>query len=239
MPRSGSCLGIGEDECNPDQHSGSVKSHHFRTSSAINGCSSKSFLYSTLPREPLRLSVLKMDGSSFDIHVMGTATVRELKEAIESAFCHVPDTGSGKISWSHVWGHFCLCYNSQKLLMETDPISIYGIDDGDQLHIVRHVSSTCAMEEKRLSKRLSTSKLCRKSLLRLSSDAEVEVDGGGGDGDGDSSGGEILAGFWELGFLQFLRGCHSMYSQLPTEEGMSLEESHSPQDVAEPPGTYF
>ncbi|KAK4782633.1 hypothetical protein SAY86_007007 [Trapa natans] len=169
MFRAGSCLGVQEGECDPDYRFGSVRSRHRRsssmpalcTSSIINGRSSRSFMYRVLPREPLRLSVLKLDGSSFDIHVMATATVKELKEAVESAFCHMPETGPGEISWPHVWGHFCLCYKSEKLLMETDPISIYGIDDGDQLHIVRHVTSSCAMEDKRSRKGL-TLKLCRK-----------------------------------------------------------------------------
>lgn len=36
----------------------------------------------------------------------------------------------------HVWGHFCLCYGDQKLLMETDYIKNYGIRDGDQVRDV-------------------------------------------------------------------------------------------------------
>lgn len=33
----------------------------------------------------------------------------------------------------HVWGHFCLCYNDQKLVTETEYIKNYGIKDGDQV----------------------------------------------------------------------------------------------------------
>lgn len=37
-------------------------------------------------------------------------------------------------SWRlHLWGHFCLCYDGQKLVTETDSIRNYGIKDGDQV----------------------------------------------------------------------------------------------------------
>ncbi|BBG95524.1 ATPase, F0 complex, subunit B/B', bacterial/chloroplast [Prunus dulcis] len=98
----------------------------------IDGFSRKSFSYSALPQEPLRLSVLKLDGSCFDIEVAKTATVLELKQAVEAVFSHMPQKGPGKISWPHVWGHFCLCYGAQKLVVETDHIRHYGIKDGDQ-----------------------------------------------------------------------------------------------------------
>lgn len=47
------------------------------------------------------------------------------------------------VSWSHVWGHFCLCYDGQRLLRDTDYIGGYGISDGDTLHFVRLVSVSC------------------------------------------------------------------------------------------------
>lgn len=33
----------------------------------------------------------------------------------------------------HVWGQFCLCYDGQKLVAETDHLRNYGIKDGDQV----------------------------------------------------------------------------------------------------------
>ncbi|OWM86725.1 hypothetical protein CDL15_Pgr015761 [Punica granatum] len=69
----------------------------------IEGLSRTSFSYHKLPPEPIKLSVLKLDGSSFDVRVMGTATVGELKEAVESAFSHMPKKGPGKISWYILW----------------------------------------------------------------------------------------------------------------------------------------
>ncbi|KAK7834580.1 u11/u12 small nuclear ribonucleoprotein 25 kda protein [Quercus suber] len=98
-----------------------------------DGLSPKSkSLYTKLPSQPLNLSVLKLDGSSFNIEVTKTATIAELKEAVEAVFDHMPQKGPGKISWPHLWGHFCLCYDGQKLVTEADPIRNYGIKDGDQ-----------------------------------------------------------------------------------------------------------
>lgn len=34
-----------------------------------------------------------------------------------------------------VWGHFCLTYDGQKLLTDTDDIGIYGIKDGDKVSL--------------------------------------------------------------------------------------------------------
>ncbi|XP_059658161.1 uncharacterized protein LOC132304485 [Cornus florida] len=106
----------------------------------IDGLSRKSLSYNKLPQKPLKLTVLKLDDSSFDIEVAKTATIAELKLAVEAVFNHMPKKGPGKISWPHVWGHFCLCYDGQKLLTDRDCIIIYGIKDGDQLQFIRHVS---------------------------------------------------------------------------------------------------
>lgn len=124
----------------------------------IDGLSRKSFSYCKLPVEPLKLSVLKLDGSSFDIEVMATATIGELKLAVEAVFCQMPKKGPGMISWPHVWGHFCLCYEGQKLVAETDNISNYGIKDGDQLYFIRHISNTYIVMKSRRKKKDTTPK---------------------------------------------------------------------------------
>nr|GEY28258.1 U11/U12 small nuclear ribonucleoprotein 25 kDa protein-like isoform X2 [Tanacetum cinerariifolium] len=98
--------------------------------------------YGKLPIQPIRLSVLKLDGSSFDISVVKNPTVAQLKQAVEDAFSHLPKHGIGKISWSHVWAQFCLCYEGQKLLLDQDNVGLHGIKDGDQLQFVRHTSTS-------------------------------------------------------------------------------------------------
>ncbi|KAG7031799.1 hypothetical protein SDJN02_05840, partial [Cucurbita argyrosperma subsp. argyrosperma] len=78
----------------------------------IVGFSRKSGLYRQLPHQPLELSVLKLDGSCFDIRVKRSATVAELKGAVEA-----------------------------KLIDDTGYIAKLGIKDGDQLQFVRHVTT--------------------------------------------------------------------------------------------------
>lgn len=73
-----------------------------------------------------------------DIIVTKKATVAKLKQAMEAAFNYMPKHGDGKVSWSHVWGQFCLCFEGHKLLRDRDSIIRYGIQNGDQLRFVRH-----------------------------------------------------------------------------------------------------
>ncbi|KAK0594842.1 hypothetical protein LWI29_001197 [Acer saccharum] len=96
--------------------------------------------YLKLPQSRLRLSVLKLDASLFDVYVPRNATVQELKQAIEEVFTLSPTEGQGMISWTHVWGHFCLCYEGQKLVNDKARIRDFNIKDGDQLKFTRHMS---------------------------------------------------------------------------------------------------
>ncbi|KAF7830306.1 U11/U12 small nuclear ribonucleoprotein 25 kDa protein [Senna tora] len=64
-----------------------------------------------------------------DIVVTKTATIAELRQAVEAVFSHMPQKGPGP----HVWGKFCLCYDGQKLVTEKDYLRNYGIKDGDQV----------------------------------------------------------------------------------------------------------
>ncbi|KAM1022788.1 hypothetical protein ACFX13_044423 [Malus domestica] len=151
----------------------------------VDGFSRKSFSYSALPQEPLRLSVMKLDGSCFDIQVAMTATVLELKQAVEAVFSHMPQKGPGKISWPHVWGHFCLCYGNQKLLVETDHINHYGIKDGDQLHFVRHVSISYSMTKRQSSKKgflalkQNTMSVSRSMSFQEEGQTDIQEEGNG------------------------------------------------------------
>ncbi|VVB10704.1 unnamed protein product [Arabis nemorensis] len=112
----------------------------------------RSLNYNQMPEEPIKLTVLKLDGSSFGIEVLKTATVRELKMAVEAAFSHLPNTGTGKISWPHVWGQFCLSYEDQRLINDAEYLIEFGIKDGDQLRFIRHISNYCILMMKHKSK---------------------------------------------------------------------------------------
>lgn len=133
------------------------------SSSPLPIFSTKSLLYDKLPSEPLRLSVLKLDGTSFDVHVSKNATIAELKDAVEGVFSYMPQHGPAKISWPHVWGQFCLCYDGQKLVTEDDYLKNYGVKDGDQLHFIRHASNNCGARRKRSKKRVFHLKQHRRS----------------------------------------------------------------------------
>ncbi|EXB67276.1 hypothetical protein L484_025757 [Morus notabilis] len=123
--------------------------------------------YQKLPQlQHLKLSVLKLDGSVFEVQVVKSATVAELKSAIEEFFSSLPKEGQDKISWSLVWGHFCLCYEGQKLINDKSNIRNYGIKEGDQLQFIRHMSINYSPFKKR-PKKENTS--CKKDLLMLSS----------------------------------------------------------------------
>ncbi|XP_023750568.1 uncharacterized protein LOC111898912 [Lactuca sativa] len=99
-----------------------------------------SFSYHKLPKQLLKLSVLKLDGSSFGVEVSMNATVADLKLVLEEFFRFLPKEKRCIVSWSHVWGHFCLCYKGQKLLNDKAYIRRLGIKDGDQIKFVRHVT---------------------------------------------------------------------------------------------------
>lgn len=145
-----------------------------RRSSFGNVTKALFYSYNKLPEEPLRLSVLKLDASSFEIEVMKSATVEELRQAVEAAFSYMPQEGPGKISWPHLWGHFCLCYGDQKLLMETDYIKNYGIKDGDQLQFIRHVSGNYSLKKKRSLKKIAGSESPKISLSPSNRSEEKE-----------------------------------------------------------------
>ncbi|KAJ4707874.1 U11/U12 small nuclear ribonucleoprotein 25 kDa protein-like [Melia azedarach] len=151
----------------------------------IDGFSRKSFSYSKLPGQPLKLSVRKLDGSCFDIEVMKTASIAELRLAVEAAFSHMPKKGPGKISWPHVWGHFCLSFAGQKLISETDYIKHYGIKDGDQLQFIRHHSISYIMTRKQSKKQeaakqrymlSSQSYISNEKYQELSSEEDCDCD---------------------------------------------------------------
>ncbi|KAL4579363.1 hypothetical protein LXL04_015505 [Taraxacum kok-saghyz] len=118
----------------------------------IETLSRKSFSYGKLPLIPIKLTVLKLDGSSFDITVAKNPTVPQLKQAVEDAFSHFPKHGIGKVSWSHVWAQFCLCFEGQKLLDDLDSTHLHGMKDGDQLHFVRHTSVSYNLVKERSEK---------------------------------------------------------------------------------------
>ncbi|PIA42385.1 hypothetical protein AQUCO_02000083v1 [Aquilegia coerulea] len=140
---SGGGGGGGDDEDDDSPRSNSFERRRSCSnpfSPFSDGLPRLSFSYHKLPPPQIKLSVVKLDGSTFDVQVAGNVTIRELKQAVEDVFTQSPKEGGGAISWSHVWGHFCLCYEGQKLTNDKDYVRSIGIKDGDQLQFIRHLS---------------------------------------------------------------------------------------------------
>ncbi|KAJ1278267.1 hypothetical protein BS78_04G066800 [Paspalum vaginatum] len=100
----------------------------------------RSFSYRRIPEPRIRLTVRKLDDSFFDVEIARSATVSELKVAIEDLFSALFDDAQKTISWSHVWSHFCLCFKDEKLTDDKATLRAFGIRDGDELHFVQHLS---------------------------------------------------------------------------------------------------
>ncbi|XP_074583416.1 uncharacterized protein LOC141839540 [Curcuma longa] len=109
-----------------------------------------SFSYRRLPEQHLCLSVLKLDGSSFDLEIAKAATVMELKVKIEVLCDKIAVEGGYSISWSHVWSRFCLCFNEYKLINDEEQLIGFGIKDGDQLHFAKHASPSQNQRQRKL-----------------------------------------------------------------------------------------
>ncbi|KAJ7966920.1 U11/U12 small nuclear ribonucleoprotein 25 kDa protein-like protein [Quillaja saponaria] len=56
----------------------------------------------------MRIIVQKMDGTSFDVAMMNSATVKDLKLAIKKKVNEIEQSKMGhrQISWKHVWANF-------------------------------------------------------------------------------------------------------------------------------------
>ncbi|KAE8688587.1 Detected protein of unknown function [Hibiscus syriacus] len=130
----------------------------------------RQLLYRKLPDQNLlNLSILKLDGSIFDVNVERNAKVAELKVAIEELFAEPPGETQCCISWSHVWGHFCLVYEGQNLVNNKACIRNYGIKDGDQLEFVKHMS----VNQSPIKRRIKQHTVPCKCLSQRSSYDEV------------------------------------------------------------------
>ncbi|XP_038718518.1 uncharacterized protein LOC120011468 [Tripterygium wilfordii] len=132
----------------------------------------RSLSYYKIPKQLLKLSVLKLDGSQFDVHVAKNAKVEELKQTIEELFTSSPKEPEDKISWSQVWGHFCLCYEGRKLINDKASIESFGIKDGNQIQFIRHMSINCLSPRRKSKNHSGTCK--RDSTLSRESNAYEE-----------------------------------------------------------------
>ncbi|WCJ34848.1 Ubiquitin-like superfamily protein [Euphorbia peplus] len=91
----------------------------------------------------MRISILKLDGTSFDLALMNSAMVRDLKVAIKRKVNEMEQSKMGHrhISWKHVWANYALSCNNQKLVDDSSALQDFGIRNGSQVQFVPYVMS--------------------------------------------------------------------------------------------------
>ncbi|KAK6115130.1 hypothetical protein DH2020_007399 [Rehmannia glutinosa] len=98
----------------------------------------------------MRITILKLDGTSFEVTLMNSATVKDLKLAIKKKVNDMEESSMGHrhISWQsflnkissrklekkpswicrkHVWANFCLSCHNEKLLDDSASLQGYGV----------------------------------------------------------------------------------------------------------------
>ncbi|KAL0360476.1 UNVERIFIED_CONTAM: U11/U12 small nuclear ribonucleoprotein [Sesamum radiatum] len=86
----------------------------------------------------MRITVLKLDGTSLEVAMMNSATVKDLKLAIKKKVNDMEESRMGHrhISWKHVWANFCLSYLNEKLLDDSAALQDYGVRNNSQVQFV-------------------------------------------------------------------------------------------------------
>ncbi|KAI3816961.1 hypothetical protein L1987_10746 [Smallanthus sonchifolius] len=102
----------------------------------------------------MRVSVLKLDGTIFDVAVMNSATVKDLKLAIKKKVNEMEQSKMGHrhISWKHVWRNFCLSYHNEKLLSDAAVLQDHGVRNHSQVHFIPYVMSRASKRHSRRRK---------------------------------------------------------------------------------------
>ncbi|KAJ1697741.1 hypothetical protein LUZ63_006253 [Rhynchospora breviuscula] len=114
----------------------------------------------------IRLTILKMDNTSFEVAVLNSATVRDLKVAIRKKVNEMEQESMGHrhISWRHVWANYCLTHDGVKLVDENSLLSSYGIRNNSKLEFLPYVTSRLHQKHSRRRKHRffhGLSKKCR------------------------------------------------------------------------------
>ncbi|KAK4429450.1 U11/U12 small nuclear ribonucleoprotein [Sesamum alatum] len=102
----------------------------------------------------MRITVLKLDGTSLEVALMNSATVKDLKLAIKKKVNDTEESRMGHrhISWNHVWANFCLSYLNEKLLDDSAALQDYGVRNNSQVQFVPYVVSRASRKHSRRRK---------------------------------------------------------------------------------------
>ncbi|XP_078428847.1 ubiquitin-like superfamily protein isoform X2 [Wolffia australiana] len=103
----------------------------------------------------MKISVLKMDGSSFDVAVPNSATVKDLKSAIRKKTEEMQEgqMGHRHISWRHVWANFCLSHNNEKLVDDDSLLQNFGVRGNSRVRFTPYVQSRVSQRHSRSRRR--------------------------------------------------------------------------------------
>ncbi|CAH1431010.1 unnamed protein product [Lactuca virosa] len=117
----------------------------------------------------MRVSVIKMDNTSFDVAVMNSAKVKDLKLAVEKKVNEMEQSKMGHrhISWKHVWRNFCLSYHNEKLLNDDGILQDHGIRNHSQVHFMAYIMTRVSNRHSRRRKHRFFHGLNRRNELPL------------------------------------------------------------------------
>ncbi|KAG0527960.1 hypothetical protein BDA96_06G278400 [Sorghum bicolor] len=113
----------------------------------------------------MRLSVVKLDNTSFEVAVLNSATVKDLKLAIRKKINEIEQEQMGHrhISWKHVWDNYCLTHHNEKLINDNSALSAYGVRNNSKVCFSPHVMSRVHRKHSRRRKHRFFHGLSRKT----------------------------------------------------------------------------
>ncbi|KAL8514860.1 hypothetical protein ACS0TY_013811 [Phlomoides rotata] len=91
----------------------------------------------------MRITIRKLDSTSFEVVMMNSASVKDLKLAVKKKVNEMEESKMGHrhISWKHVWANFCLSFHNEKLLDDNYPLQHYGITNHSEVQFIPYVVS--------------------------------------------------------------------------------------------------
>ncbi|XP_015691815.1 U11/U12 small nuclear ribonucleoprotein 25 kDa protein [Oryza brachyantha] len=112
----------------------------------------------------MRITVVKLDSTSFDVAVLNTATVKDLKMAIRKKINEIEQEQMGHrhISWKHIWDNYCLTHQSEKLMDDNFVLSSHGIRNNSKVSFLPHIMSRVYRKHSRRRKHRFFHGLSRK-----------------------------------------------------------------------------
>jgi len=102
----------------------------------------------------MRVTVVKLDNTSFDVAVSNAATVKDLKLAIRKKINEIEQQKMGHrhISWKHVWDNYCLTHHNEKLIDDSSALSSHGVRTNSKVCFSPHIMSRVHQKHSRRRK---------------------------------------------------------------------------------------